>query len=109
MTNRIGPMDHGAISKTGNKVEDTSVERKVGNDTNVSRDPRQDSVSSGDTVNLTSGAKLLERLEKNLASLPPVDENRVAEVKSAIENGDYEIDSRAIADAMLRFERSLSE
>ncbi len=102
-------MDHGAISKTGNKVEDTSVERKVGNDTNVSRDPRQDSVSSGDTVNLTSGAKLLERLEKNLASLPPVDENRVAEVKSAIENGDYEIDSRAIADAMLRFERSLSE
>ena len=102
-------MDHGAISKTGSKVEDTSVERKIGNDTNVSRDPRQDSASSGDTVNRTSGAKLLERLEKSLADLPPVDEARVAEVKSAIENGDYEIDSGAIAEAMLRFERSLSE
>ncbi|MDJ0813873.1 MAG: flagellar biosynthesis anti-sigma factor FlgM [Woeseiaceae bacterium] len=109
MTNRIGPMDHGAISKTGSKVEDTSVERKVGNDTNVSRDSRQESISSGDTVNLTSSAKLLERLEKTLATLPTVDESRVAEVKSAIENGDYEIDSGAIADAMLRFERSLGD
>ena len=65
--------------------------------------------SSGDTVNLTSSAKLLERLDKTLASLPAVDSERVAEIKAAIENGDYQIDADAIADAMIRLDRSLGE
>ena len=33
----------------------------------------------------------------------------VSEVKAAIENGEYEIDADAIADAMIRFERSFGE
>ena len=63
-----------------------------------------------DTKRLTAETyRLLERLEKSLADLPAVDATRVAEVKAAIENGDYEIDADAIADAMIRFERSLGE
>ena len=67
------------------------------------------SVSTNDTVNLTSSAKLLERLDKTLASLPAVDAGRVAEIKQAIENGDYHIDADAIAEAMIRLDRSLGE
>ncbi len=35
------------------------------------------------------------------------DAARAKEIKTAIENGDYEIDSGAVADAMLRLDRLL--
>ncbi|MEX2257914.1 MAG: flagellar biosynthesis anti-sigma factor FlgM [Woeseia sp.] len=68
------------------------------------------SLSSGsDTVALTSSAKLLERLEKTLASLPDIDRSRVEAVKSAIEHGEYQIDADKIAEAMLRTDRQFGE
>jgi len=109
MANRIGPMDPSALGKVGNKVSDTGAGRKVSGDSGAAKDASQGQVSANDTVELTSSAKLLERLEKTLATLPAVDSNRVSEVKAAIENGEYEIDADAIADAMIRFERSFGE
>jgi len=109
MTNRIGPMDPNSIGKLGNKVDDAGTSRKVSNDAAVSPDAQTGAKSTSDTVNLTSSAQLLERLEKSLASLPDVNVDRVAEVKLALESGDYQIDADAIADAMIRFERSFGE
>lgn len=62
---------------------------------------------AGDTVELTSSAQLLERLERTLASLPEIDRARVDAVKSAIESGEYEIDAGRIASALLQNERQL--
>ncbi len=101
-------MDPSAIGKAGSKVDDSGSTRKVSSDAGASRGA-QGPASAVDTVELTSSAKLLERLEKTLASLPTVDSARVAEVRNAIENGNYEIDADAIADAMIRFDRSLGE
>jgi len=101
-------MDPSSIGKAGNKLNETSAS-KVSSDSQAPAGKDAGAVSKGDTVELTSHAKLLERLDKTLASLPAVDDARVAEVKAAIENGEYEIDADAIADAMLRFERSLGE
>jgi len=109
MTNRIGPMDQGLIGKVGNKVDETSVNRKVSRDSGSTGGLVKDPVSTNDTVELTSSAKLLERLDKSLASLPAVDSTRVAEVKTAIENGQYQIDADAIAEAMIRFEQLLGD
>ena len=109
MTNRIGPVDPGALGKVGNKVDDTGTNRKVSGDSGASQNVSESPVSTNETVELTSGAKLLERLDKTLASLPAADISRVEDVKAAIENGDYEIDADAIADALIRFERSLGE
>ena len=110
MTNRIGPVDPGSIGKAGNnKVDEASTSRKVSGSAGASRDAGQSAATTNDTVELTSGAKLLERLEKSLAGLPDVDAAKVAEVKAAIENGEYQIDADAIADAMIRFERSFGE
>lgn len=109
MTNRIGPVDQGEIGKVGNKVEDTATTRKISGDAGASQGASKSPVSTSDTVELTSSAKLLERLEKTLASLPDVDAARVADVKAAIENGNYEIDADAIADALLRFDRSIGD
>ena len=108
MANRIGPVDPGAIGKAGNKVDETSTSRKLTGGAGAADAP-QGRATTSDTVELTSGAKLLERLEKSLAGLPDVDSARVAEVKLAIENGEYRIDADAIADAMIRFERSFGE
>lgn len=102
-------MDQGLLGKIGGKVDETRTGSKVSRD---SQAPDQGSAASNaltDTVNLTSSAKLLERLDKTLASLPAVDSQRVAEIKTAIENGDYHIDTDAIAEAMIRLDRSFGE
>ena len=101
-------MDQGQLGKIGNKVDETRTTSKVSADT-AAPDKAPTAASTSDTVNLTNSAKLLERLDKSLASLPAVDAGRVAEIKSAIENGNYEINADAIAEAMIRLDRSLGE
>lgn len=102
-------MDQGTLGKIGNKIDDAGTTKKVSGDAGATRSAPSSRASTNDTVELTSGAKLIERLEKDLASLPDVDSLRVAEVRTAIENGDYQIDATAIADAMIRIERSFGE
>jgi negative regulator of flagellin synthesis FlgM len=111
MSNRIDQMTQGLLGKL---AENTSAAaKKAGNAgavaTAAAARPGADgtarSQSAGETVELTSSAKLLERLEKTLASLPEIDRARVEAVKTAIENGDYQIDADRIADALLRADR----
>ena len=101
-------MDQGSIGKLGNKVEDTATTRLTGGNQGAKSQPGNTS-SFGDTVNLTSGGQLLSRLQESLSTAPSVDVAKVADVKAAIASGNYEIDSGAIADAMIRFEQSLGE
>ncbi len=101
-------MDQGQLGKIGNKVDETRTTSKVSGDA-AAPGTAPTTAASRDTVNLTNSAKLLERLDKSLASLPAVDAGRVAEIKSAIENGNYEIDADAIAEAMIRLDRSLGD
>jgi len=109
MTNRIGPLDPKTISNIGNKLDETGATGDV-SESKVKLDaPAVPGGRREDTVELTSGAQLLERLEKSLEALPAIDSQRVAEVRSAIENGDYEIDSESIADAMIRLDRAFGE
>ncbi len=102
-------MDQGTLGKIGNKVDETGTSSKVSKTSIAAEKTSANPASPTDTVNLTSNAKLLERLDKTLASLPAVDSGRVAEIKAAIENGDYQIDADAIADAMVRLDRLLGE
>ncbi len=109
MTNRIGPVDQNMIGKIGSKIDETTTTNRVSQDKGQARSDAGRADTTEDTVALTNRAQLLERLEKSLETLPAVDSQRVAEIRTAIENGDYEIDAQAIADAMLRFERTLGE
>ena len=60
--------------------------------------------SDGDRVTLTNTASRLKNIENELSSASSVDSARVAEVQSAISNGDYSVDADRIADKMLDFE-----
>ena len=46
-------------------------------------------------------------LEARLTSLPEVDLQRVAEIRTAIENGSYPVDAHAVADKLLAAQQEL--
>ncbi|MCW8901941.1 MAG: flagellar biosynthesis anti-sigma factor FlgM [Gammaproteobacteria bacterium] len=60
--------------------------------------------AAGDRVTLTNTASRLKDIEQQLSSASSVDNARVAEVQSAISNGEYNVDADRIADKMLAFE-----
>ena len=109
MSNRINPMDQGLLGKIGSKIGETDPTRKVSTDSPVQGKDAANQPNTGDTVELTSSAKLLERLEKTLASLPDIDSSRVEAVKAQIQNGEYQIDAGKIAEALLRTDRELGD
>ncbi len=63
--------------------------------------------SSADRVSLTSTAARLKDIEQRLASQTPVDNSRVNQVKSAINNGEYNVDADRVANKMIDLENSL--
>lgn len=59
-------------------------------------------------VEITGAARQLAALEQEVRDMPVIDEARVAQIRSAIERGDYAIDARAVADKLLRLEHDLA-
>ncbi len=64
----------------------------------------ESTASAGDRVTLTNTASRLKDIEQQLNSASSVNNSRVAEVQSAITNGEYSVDADRIADKMLAFE-----
>ena len=57
-----------------------------------------------DSVQLSSQVQSLQSLEARIRDMPEVDEARVEKIKSAIANGEYEINHERLAAAIQRFE-----
>lgn len=79
------------------------------NSTNSRNEATQDkqhesSSASADRVTLTNTASHLKDIEQPLNNTSSVNSARVAEVQSAISNGDYTVNTDRIADKMLSFE-----
>ena len=100
-------MDQRLLGKIGDKIGETGTTKAVNPDSSVRTRESPQQAGTGDTVELTSSAKLLERLEKTLASMPEVDNARVAAVKAQIENGEYHIDVEKIAEALMRTDKEI--
>lgn len=66
------------------------------------------SSSATDTVSLTDTAARLQNLENTIAELPVVDSQRVEEIRSAISNGEYEMNLTNIADKLLGLDAELN-
>jgi len=60
-----------------------------------------------DRVSITPSAAKLQAVEQKLASVPVVDQVKVDKLKSAVESGEYQIDTLRIAEKFLRFESDL--
>lgn len=60
-------------------------------------------------VSITDGARQLATLEKTIATLPVVDEAKVAATSLAIEQGRYQVDAHRIADKLIHMDYELSQ
>ncbi len=63
--------------------------------------------AKGDSVSLSSQAKNLKQLEEKLGDYPEMDDDRIAEIRSALENGTYKIDAEKLAQKMLEMDQSI--
>lgn len=57
-----------------------------------------------DSVSLSQGAQALKALEERIQKLPEVDEKRVAQIKAALESGQYRVDDLVVADKLLNLD-----
>jgi len=107
MSNTIKPLDQGMLTKLGDKSSGAKDVMNARSSTRLEQRSDSSAPPKSETVELTSGAQLLSRLDETLSTLPDIDTARVDAVKSAISSGDYEIDAEKIADAVLRADREL--
>ena len=65
--------------------------------------------SGSDKVSFTGEASKLQALERELASQPVVDSQRVEAVRSAVDNGTFEVNPERIAEKMISLEQALTD
>lgn len=88
----------GGTSRTANPKEASKTDAPA----TVSSSP---SVSgSGETVHLSSEAQQLQKISDSLRDQPVVNSSRVAELKQAVADGSYQVDSNRVANKLLNFE-----
>jgi negative regulator of flagellin synthesis FlgM len=100
VSNKISGIDNNRTAPVG---AGRAVER-VKDVTSPDREPA--SVDASD-VDITGTARQLAALEKTLNSQPAIDEARVAQVRSAIEQGHYRISPERVADGLIQIEHAL--
>jgi negative regulator of flagellin synthesis FlgM len=61
----------------------------------------------GEHVSLSNQAKSLKQLEQKLGDYPEMDDERISEIRSALENGTYKIDAEKLAQKMLEMDNSI--
>lgn len=97
--NRLGNSQPvGGASRTGSTRETGKTDAAVSIGTNA------EVKNSGESVHLSSEAQQLKGITDKLRDLPTVNSARVAELKQAIADGSYTVDSNRLASKLLNFE-----
>ncbi len=86
-------------TQAGNSKKGKAID--AANSSATSASAAQDADDSKDTVEISDRARVLKSLEVKIASIPDVNIDRVAEIKAAIESGEYNIDAGSIASKII--------
>lgn len=84
------------------KVRDAATGGSSASTANAAAEP------SGE-VHITDSASQLATLEQTLRSMPAVDEARVAQFRTAIDQGTYTVQPHQVADQLMQLEHSLGQ
>lgn len=102
MAINIDHMSHSQIMRRGRESE-----LKLSTNEAASRQQANTSVSAVDRVSLSKNASNLVAILNLASNLPVVDANHVEEIKLALNNGSYEIDSKSTAQKLIELESDL--
>ena len=91
--------------RSGGRIE---IDRKDKSPDTSSASVDSSSRAISDSVEFSSAFKQLASLRDELASIDAVDMGKVDEIRQAISNGSYKIDTQKIADSLLALEGEFS-
>jgi len=101
--NGIGP---GQVNTTR-----TTADKATGNQSTPStageQAKAQSTAARGDNVSLSNQAKNLKQLEQKLGDYPEMDDDRITQIRAALEDGTYKIDAEKLAQKMLEMDKSI--
>jgi negative regulator of flagellin synthesis FlgM len=88
----------------GPKRQDNSKAASASTENVESKTSAPQDLGNKDSVSLSSTAQNLAKIETELKSLPEINQSKVDEIKSQIQNNTYQIDSQNLAQKMLNTE-----
>jgi len=91
-----------------NRPVQVGTDKKVSSTSDAAASPAQAAVTSSSPVRITDQARQLAALEHALNDVPAVNEARVAAIRLAIEQGQYQVNPERIADKLVRMEQELN-
>jgi negative regulator of flagellin synthesis FlgM len=86
----------GVNNPRSNAVDDKSSTSKASGNASTASAP--------DKFSLTDDANQLQALQQMIANMPDTDKQRIADLREAIENGEYQVDAQKLARNMIDFE-----
>lgn len=103
LNNAITPANSGRAGSAQSGGRNEAISEKS---TNPPATPTQqaDASKSGESVQFSREAQQLQKISEKLAEQPTVDKERVAQLKQAILDGSYQVDSQRVAGKLLDFE-----
>lgn len=84
-----------------------AVDKAQGSTASTASSASSASSSTADQVTFTGPAIALQKLGEAVANAPIVNTQKVATVKTAVQNGTYQVDAGRVADKILQFESGL--
>ncbi len=103
MTTRIDTYAATAAGSVRGSVKSADANSKTGG-----TDAPVSNVARIDSAKFTPDAMQLQQFESDIAKTPVSDNQRVAELRKAIGNGSYKVDTKAVASKLARMEWDIS-
>jgi negative regulator of flagellin synthesis FlgM len=100
--NGIGPGQVNTPRTTADKSSNQNTQAPTGEQSKA-----QSPAARGENVNLSNQAKNLNQLEQKLGEYPEMDDDRISQIRSALEDGSYKVDAEKLAQKMLDMDKSI--
>jgi negative regulator of flagellin synthesis FlgM len=103
--NAASPANSGRAGSTQSAGQNEAITAKQTGSAPAEQAQAQAQASkSGESVQLSREAQQLQKISEKLRDQPSVDNERVAQLKQAIADGSYQVDSQRVASKLLSFE-----